>query len=161
MRYVAFLRGISPTIIKNEKLKEIFTGMGLKNVKTVISSGNVIFESDRKNEERIGNEVSKHLNFKCSAMVLSEKEIEELIESDPFYGMGEGKQNITFFKTKPELPKERPFMVKADGRMLFSVISHDTGTLELMEWLETTFGKEITTRTWKTISRIQRSFSQT
>jgi uncharacterized protein (DUF1697 family) len=51
--YVAFLRGINsgrnPTI-KMDLLKKAFEELGLENVKTVIASGNVIFDAEPTKE---------------------------------------------------------------------------------------------------------------
>lgn len=56
MKYVAFLRGINVggnSIVKMLELKEAFIKSGFINVLTYINSGNVIFESDEKDIERI------------------------------------------------------------------------------------------------------------
>ena len=46
--YVALLRGIAPTNpkMRNNRLREVFEDLGFSNVRTVISSGNVLFETD-------------------------------------------------------------------------------------------------------------------
>lgn len=54
--YVALLRGILPLNpnMHNQKLRGVFEKLGFSNVHTVISSGNVIFETNSKNVS-IGN----------------------------------------------------------------------------------------------------------
>jgi uncharacterized protein (DUF1697 family) len=51
-RYVAFLRGINlgRRRATNEGLAAIFGGLGLTNVKTLIASGNVVFDADVKSD---------------------------------------------------------------------------------------------------------------
>jgi uncharacterized protein (DUF1697 family) len=49
-RYVAFLRGVSPMNAKNMELKRSFEGAGLTDVKTVLSSGNIVFNARAKSE---------------------------------------------------------------------------------------------------------------
>ena len=44
-RYVAFLRGVSPTNAKMPALARCFELAGFTDVKTVLSSGNVVFAS--------------------------------------------------------------------------------------------------------------------
>ncbi|MGH2757636.1 MAG: DUF1697 domain-containing protein [Actinomycetota bacterium] len=46
-RFVALLRGIGPLNpnMRNEKLREVFVGLGFENVRTVITTGNVLFDS--------------------------------------------------------------------------------------------------------------------
>ncbi len=41
-----------------------------------------------------------------------------------------------------------------DGAICSVTDLADSGTPDLMVWLEKKFGKEITTRTWKTVKRI-------
>jgi len=45
-RYVAFLRGVSPMNLKMADLKACFEKMGFTDVRTVLSSGNVVFTAD-------------------------------------------------------------------------------------------------------------------
>ena len=45
--------------------------------------------------------------------------------------------------------------VAAADRVIFSVIDTTTGkTPDLMSWLDRTFGREVSSRTWKTVHRI-------
>jgi Uncharacterized protein conserved in bacteria len=44
-RHVAFLRGVSPINAKMPQLKRCFESAGFANVKTVRSSGNVVFDT--------------------------------------------------------------------------------------------------------------------
>ena len=44
-RYVAFLRGVSPMNAKMPELKRCFEEAGFGDVRTVLSSGNVVFDA--------------------------------------------------------------------------------------------------------------------
>jgi uncharacterized protein (DUF1697 family) len=44
-RYVAFLRAVSPMNAKMPELKKCFELAGFRDVKTVLSSGNVVFSA--------------------------------------------------------------------------------------------------------------------
>jgi uncharacterized protein (DUF1697 family) len=44
-RYVAFLRGVSPMNAKMPELKKCFESAGFTDVKTLLSSGNVVFST--------------------------------------------------------------------------------------------------------------------
>ena len=44
-RYVAFLRGVSPLNAKMPELKRCFEAAGFGDVRTLLSSGNVVFSS--------------------------------------------------------------------------------------------------------------------
>ena len=61
--YVALLRGISPLNpnMRNEKLRGVFTRLGFKNVRTVITSGNVLFETEARNMRQLEASIEKAL----------------------------------------------------------------------------------------------------
>jgi uncharacterized protein (DUF1697 family) len=52
-RYVAFLRGVNPMNAKMPELKRCFESAGFSDVKTVLSSGNVVFTSSIRSAARI------------------------------------------------------------------------------------------------------------
>lgn len=61
MKYVALLRGIGPSNpnMHGAKLKAAAESAGFKNVQTLLSSGNVIFESPEKNQAVIEAKLEK------------------------------------------------------------------------------------------------------
>ncbi|MDQ3982553.1 MAG: DUF1697 domain-containing protein [Actinomycetota bacterium] len=170
--YVALLRGIGPSHpnMHNEKLREFFEGLGFGNVRTVISTGNVLFESNsaamRAMEAKIEEALPKRLGFSSTTIVRSRQQLQALVDEDPFEGIehsGKTNLNVTFLKTKPRTkltfphrPEGRDYTILGlYDREVCSVIDL-TGarTPDLMRWLEKEFGKEITTRTYKTVGRI-------
>lgn len=149
-KYVALLRGIGPSNpnMHGSKLKWFFEELGFTNVKPVISSGNVVFESSltstTKIEETIEQELPKKLGFSSMTIVRSQEHLKSLIEQDPFKGKEHSKTSyltVTFLKKSP-------------GEIFNSWDTTTTKGPEFMTKLEKEYGKEITTRTWKTISRI-------
>lgn len=52
-RFTAFLRGVSPMNAKMPELKAAFESAGFANVRTVLASGNVVFDSERTDEREI------------------------------------------------------------------------------------------------------------
>lgn len=175
-KYVALLRGISPLNpnMRNDKLRSVFEGLDFTNVKTVISSGNVIFETPRKDsrklEEVIENTLLAHLGFTSTTIIRSKDQLQLLADEKPF-GEHEHTQKtnltVTFLKNEPsaELPSlghtrhEGYEIVGMYDRAICSIIDLTSAkTPQLMSWVEKQFGKEITTRTWKTVQRILKSF---
>ncbi len=148
--YVALLRGIGPTNpnMKGEKLKAFFEGLGFTNVATVIASGNVVFDSSSGNtaalEAKIEKALPKILEFSSTTIIRSKTELEKLIKKDPFKGVEDKKPNylvVTFFKDR--------------RKELCTVIDLGVGkTPDFMRKIEKQHGKEMTTRTWKTVGRI-------
>lgn len=150
-KYVALLRGIGPLNpnMKGEKLKALFLGLGFKNVKTVIASGNVVFESRSKNatllEEKIEKELPKKLGFNSTTIIRDYAEFKALAKKDPFKGVIDEKPNylvVTFFKDR-----------RSELSTVLKTGTSDT-TVNFMSKLERIHGKAITTRTWKTVNRI-------
>src|SRR5688572_757649 len=107
MKYVALLRGIGPgnPNMRNEKLRQPFEALGFKNILTVISSGNVLFESDKTDISELEKEIEEaivlQLGFSSSVVIKSKRQLEKLIKLDPFDGLVHGPNSyllITFFK---------------------------------------------------------------
>lgn len=66
-QYLAFLRGINVggnAIIKMADLKKAFEQMGFKNVRTLLASGNVIFEADHADKEVLTKKMESALRSK-------------------------------------------------------------------------------------------------
>lgn len=164
--FVALLRGIMPMNpnMQSAKLKQAFEEMGFKNVRTVISSGNVIFESSLNDsqalESKIETALPKLLGFSSSTIVESKENIQRLLEKNPFKNAVKGKPNVTFFKQPPkrsELPEGSKYFKSyglVGGVFCYTVDLDVVKTPEAMLTLEKNFGKGITTRTWQTVERI-------
>ena len=171
-RYVALLRGIAPMNpnMRNDKLRGVFESLGFENVKTVISSGNVIFDSPsrsvKKLEESIETALPEQLGFTSTTIIRSQGQLQKLVDQDPFKGMEHSQTsslNVTFLKKKKQSSIKFPYQVNDRdytllgmyGGAICSVIDLTSAkTPDLMAWLEKQFGKEITTRSWKTVERI-------
>ena len=171
-KYVALLRGIGPTNpnMRSGKLKSFFEELGFDNVQTLITSGNVLFESSASNvsaiEELIEKTLPEKLGFNSTTIVLSQSKLQSLVDDDPYIGYEHGKKTyllVTFFKQPrkiefklPYQPEDKPYkLVGAKDTMIYGVVDSTSGkTPDYMVWLEKEFGKNITSRTWKTIQRI-------
>ncbi len=175
MKYVALLRGIAPSNpnMKNEKLRGVFEELGFSNVRSVISSGNILFESDETDTPHMEARIEAafpELGFKSTTIIRSQEQLQKLIKTDPYQKTPHSSKNyqlVTFFKhpTKIDfaLPYQPPgkdyYLIGKDDRTLFSIVDITVAkTPDLMSWLERQFGKEISSRTWKTINRILTKF---
>ncbi|NHH98070.1 hypothetical protein DYY66_1506 [Candidatus Nitrosotalea sp. FS] len=89
MKYVALLRGIGPSNpnMHGSKLKRVLEDLGFSNVMPVISSGNVIFESDSKDtaklEETIQKDWPEKLGFSSTTIVRSQRQLQALVDKNP------------------------------------------------------------------------------
>ncbi len=171
-KYAAFLRAITPTNPKmhNDKLKAVFESLGLKNVQAIISSGNVIFESDesdtRKLETILEEAFPAQLGFNSTTIIRNLEQLQDLVSKNPFGDLEHSPKtylNVTFLKNDPETrldfphrPDGKPYELLAlHDNAIFSIADASTAkTPDIMVWLERKYGKEITTRTWKTVNRV-------
>jgi uncharacterized protein (DUF1697 family) len=172
VKYVALLRGIGPSNpnMRNEKLRWLFEQLDFENVQTVISSGNVLFESPSRGvqalEAKIEEAIEHRLGFTSTTIIRSHRALARLVGDNPFGDLEDtptARLNVTFLKKKQRTDLRFPYAVEdkgyavvgMHGREVLSVVDLTGATTpDLMAWLERQFGKEITTRTWKTVGRI-------
>src|SRR5690606_2530094 len=117
-RYVAFLRGVTPMNAKMPGLKRCFEEAGFSEVRTVLSSGNVVFDSRSSQQgalERRAREAMDHsLDRSFGITVRSVEHLQSMLDSEPFAEFNlpsQAKCVVTFLrrplKVAPELPIER------------------------------------------------------
>lgn len=169
-KYVALLRGIGPgnPNMHNEKLRSVIEGLGMTDVQSVISSGNIVFASPRRStvslEKTIEEAWPQELGFSSTTIVRSLGQIRDLIDSNPFNSREDtpkARLQVTFVKNIPDRTQ-----TYQDENGLFEILGYHDGavfsvydstslkTPKLMQWLEKQYGKQITTRTWQTVQRI-------
>lgn len=95
MKYVALLRGVNvggANLISMAGLKQHAEEIGLKNVRTYINSGNLLFETDRRDTERIAALIEEHMQHNYSAnvrvVIIDEHQYRRIFEGAP-KGWGE------------------------------------------------------------------------
>lgn len=166
--YVAFLRGIGGTAtkIKMQVLKEAFEEMGFQNVKTVIASGNVIFDaasaSEKDLEQTIEEALPGALGFEADTIVYTLEELERLARSSLVKEMKKSPKSRPFVTFLKEPPKTKATfngkgfkILGRKGRAVLSVVEASGGEApELMRLLDKEFGKQTTTRSWQTIEKV-------
>jgi uncharacterized protein (DUF1697 family) len=89
-RHVAFLRAINVGghTVTMAKLRELFEGLGLKDVETFIASGNVLFTSPAKStlaiERRIESRLEESLGYEVKTFLRTASEVVTIAEYAPF-----------------------------------------------------------------------------
>jgi uncharacterized protein (DUF1697 family) len=170
MRYVAFLRGVSPMNAKMPDLKRCFELAGFTDVKTLLSSGNVVFSSRSKSvaemERKAETAMTKHLGRTFFTIVRSVEALEKMFEADPYAGFNlppVAKRVVTFLR-KSRKPAN-PLPIELDGaRILVSkgcevftaYVPSPRGPV-FMTLIERTFGSNVTTRTWETVQKCSKA----
>jgi len=168
-RYAAFLRGVSPMNAKMPEVKQAFESAGFTDVKTLLSSGNVVFGARAASESALQKKIEaallRRLGKAFLTIVRPVDALRELLASDPYRAFRvdpAAKRIVTFLLNKPasepRLPIEvdRARILAIKGREVFTVYGRTPKGPVFMALLEKTFGKEQTTRTWETVKKAAR-----
>jgi uncharacterized protein (DUF1697 family) len=166
LRYVAFLRGVSPMNLKMVDFKRCLETAGYSNVKTILSSGNAAFDSFSKSvaaiERQIEATFEKQLGRSFYTIVRSIEELQSLIERDPYSGFAlpsNAKRVVTFARKLPRLKSRLPVarggaqILAVRDREAFSAYVPTSKGAVFMELIKANFGSEVTTRTWETVKK--------
>ena len=168
-RYAAFLRAVSPTNAAMPELKRAFEIAGFTDVKTILSSGNVVFSARSGTEatlqRKIEAAVLDRLGHPFLTVVRSVDALRELLESEPYapFRLDPGsKRVVTFLRELPSMTLDLPIerdgarIVAVKGREAFSAYVRTPKGPVFMTLIEKTFGKDVTTRTWETVAKVAR-----
>jgi uncharacterized protein (DUF1697 family) len=169
-KYVGFLRGINsgknPTV-KMEVLRKTFENLGFENVRTILASGNVLFESSTDEntlEQKIEEVLLVSIGFQSDVIVHTIDNLQELVLYNPFKAVKitpYTRLYVTFIKS--ELKKNFKFPIGGKGYTILGLFNGavcsvvdllDAKTPSLMQVLDKEFGKDITTRSWNTVEKI-------
>jgi len=168
-RYAALLRGVSPVNAKMPDLKKAFEAAGFADVRTILSSGNVVFSaraaSEASLEQRAEAALTERLGRTFLTIIRSIEALRELLASDPYRAFRlepTAKRVVTFLRRRPTSKIALP--VEFQGARILAMKGADVFTAYVrnpkgpvfMTLLEKTFGKEATTRTWDTVAKIAR-----
>jgi uncharacterized protein (DUF1697 family) len=165
-RYVAFLRGVSPMNAKMPELKRAFESAGFTNVKTVLSSGNVVFDSRSKSDASLARQAEKAMTELLDRTFLTfvrpVSALSELIEEDPHtaFQLSPNAKKLVIFLREPSNTKLK-LPIEVDGASILALRGQDALAAYIpreadpafMRVIEKTFGKDVTTRTLDTVKK--------
>ncbi len=173
-KYIALLRGINVSgvkIIKMEDLRGYFSGMGFREVKTYIQSGNVVFEANKQTIAALTKKITKGLEealgYHVPVVTISTETMQEIQSADVFTNVLKSipttKKYVAFL--------ERP-LAKDEITYLHSLtnevdVYYSTGN-EIYITIDETKGKSLftnmllekklkiyaTTRNWNTVCKL-------
>ena len=108
-RYAALLRGINVggINIKMADLRSTFVDLGFENVKTVLASGNVLFDSDRDDVPALKSEIEAGLraefHYEAWVFVLDLDTVRQIVDDYPFDPEREGWHPYVLVTPEPEV----------------------------------------------------------
>jgi uncharacterized protein (DUF1697 family) len=169
-RYAAFLRAVSPMNARMAELKSAFEAARFSEVRTVLSSGNVVFTSRTAPvaslQKKAEAAMVKHVGRTFLTIVRPVAALRALLDSDPYraYRLKPGsKRIVTFLREKPKVKLRLPIelhgarILLVEGGEVFSAYIPTPKGPVFMALLKKTFGTEQTTRTWETVTKVARS----
>ena len=169
--YIALLRGINVGghgILPMKDLRAILERLELRNAKTYLQSGSVVFQSDAIDPGKLAHQVGIAINashqFTPKILILSRQELRAANAANPFPEGEDDPKSLHFFFLKsrpdsPDLEKLESFR-SADERfeLIESVFYlHAPGGIgrsKLAANVERALGVAVTARNWRSVNAV-------
>ena len=173
MIHIALLRGINVggrNQVAMSDLRSLFTRLGFPSTQSLLQSGNLILESNRRTgaelERLLEVETEKHLKVRADYLVRTSAEWKEIVAHNPFPGEARDDPShlvVMFLKKAPKAKDVEalqaavrgPEMVRAEGRQAYIVYPAGIGRSKLTTALiEAKLGARGTGRNWNTVLKL-------
>jgi uncharacterized protein (DUF1697 family) len=173
VRYVALLRGINvggKTLIKMADLKTCLKSLGLDDVSTYIASGNILFESDERDAERLETKIERAIERRfelpVKVVVLSRASYSRIVKAIPASWVGDAslRANVAFVRrgsdAKQVVRELRPDAAveelrAVDGAILWATKRDALNRSVMRKLIGGAAYKELTVRNLNTTLRLQ------
>jgi len=159
--YVALLRGINVGGNKKvpmARLREVFEGLGLGQVKTLLNSGNAVFTSDDSAETLeplLEKAILEELDQSVRCLVRDRSEVDAVIAANPFpEAVDDGSRFMAVFTAGPpdaSVVAMDPENIRIGDHVVYQWCRQ--GVLEAPD-IKKALGKEVTGRNWNTVRKI-------
>jgi uncharacterized protein (DUF1697 family) len=156
-----------PMNAKMADLKQAFEAAGFTDVKTLLSSGNLVFTASPASEAILQKKaeaaMTRRLGRSFLTLVRPIETLREMLASDPYQQFGlpaDAKRIVTFLRERPPsklaLPEEvdGARILAIDGSNVFSAYRPTPKGPVFMTLILKTFGSDQTTRTWQTVAKV-------
>ncbi|HVS21318.1 MAG TPA: DUF1697 domain-containing protein [Pyrinomonadaceae bacterium] len=174
IKYVAFLRGINvggKRLIKMEDLRRVVESLGLKNVRTFIASGNVLFETSQTNRDALTRKIEKKLltafGHDVPVVLQTIDELRDILRRGPFKNIKPSPDVmmcVTLLTGEPKGSPKLPLQSAIENLEVLAIKNRAAFILwrrkknGMFSFPNNFFEKEFkvtaTTRQWNTINRI-------
>ncbi len=117
---IALLRGINVggnTLLPMAELREICSGLGFLNVRTYIQSGNIIFESNLREEKALKileNALQAKKEKHIAVIIRSPDELESIISNNPFPNAKPNQVGVLFLSSLVQNDFLKEITIKGD-----------------------------------------------
>jgi uncharacterized protein (DUF1697 family) len=173
MTHVAFLRAVNVAghaTLKMTDVNRAFVSAGCENVRTVIQSGNVLFEcngSAKAPIDKVRSNLTKLAGTEVQMMVRTQQQMQDIVNASPFQEYEtrrELKCYIAFLASDPVKQPPLPLLSEKEALEIFRVAGREVFLLSRRKKtgmygfpngvVESEFGVAATTRNWSTIRKI-------
>ncbi|MGC2296395.1 MAG: DUF1697 domain-containing protein [Candidatus Dormiibacterota bacterium] len=180
--HVALLRGINVlgrNRVAMADLRDLVISLGHTEVETYIQSGNVVFSSPEKDAQVLGvglqQAIAERLHVKPNVVVLSRKDLAQVVADNPYRGETDGKSVHAVFSRSQIAPdrvlaiataqsrvRERGSRDEARvvGRTLFLHTPDGFGRSDLVAQLLRSGRDQGTARNWTTVTKLMALLDQ-
>lgn len=170
---ISMLRGVNVgghNKIKMEALREVYTSMGLQDVRSYIQSGNLIFRTNERDLNLLAKEIragiEKSSGIHCEVVLRSAGELRDAIARNPFGKRREiepRKLLVSFLASEPGAEaraalaklKTEPEELRLDGREMYIYFPNGMARPK-MSWaaVERTLKTPFTGRNWNSVTKL-------
>jgi uncharacterized protein (DUF1697 family) len=177
--YIAFLRGVNVgghKPVRMEALKAVFAAMQFQNIRTILATGNVLFNAPKYTDVALARVIEAILaetfGHPIGVIVRRIEDLKALADDAPFKKVRltpDSRLYVTYLAEKPTSTLQAPWqspgkelrIVRITPLDVCSVVSvtPDHNSADAMAFIEKEFGKNVTTRNWNTIEKILKSAS--
>ena len=181
--HVALLRGINVggrALVAMSDLRGVFEALGFASVRTLLQSGNVVFDSTGRRataatlEQLLEAETAKRRGVPADCFVRTAAEWEQIVEGNPFGAEAKrdpGRLVVTFLKAEPRADavkalqagaaEKGPEAIRAAGRHLYATYPAGIGRSKLTNAvIEKVLGTRATARNWNTVLKVAAALGQ-
>ena len=170
-RQIALLRGINlgaRNRVSMPELRELLSGLGHEDVKTLLQSGNVVLTSDETGEaleQALEAAIAEELGVESRVVVRTARELAGVVKRDPFAGVADDpkRYQVSFLSAKPEAAVVReleaadvaPEQAVVSGREIYAWHPEGIQRSPLAKLLtDKQLGVTATARNWSTVTKL-------
>jgi uncharacterized protein (DUF1697 family) len=170
---IAMMRGINlgpHHRIKMEALRELFEELGLRDAKTYVQSGNVVFRAAKQDlttlARRIEGRIEERFGFRPDTILRTTTDLRSVVARNPFAGrrgIEPGKLVVTFLARDPGAEAREkvhalnggPEELRLDGRELYIYFPNGQARPQLkLAHVDKALRTEGTGRNWNTVQTL-------
>jgi len=171
--YIAMLRGINVgrgKMVKMERLRTSFAGLGFDEVKTYVQSGNVVFQCERKSPAKLTRtieaKIQRDFGFTVPVLIKTSKELAQIVRDNPLLrvkGIDVSKLHVTFLSNAPPKTAAKVLEDLTTTGERFRILNREIylycpdgyGISKLTNTtIEKKFSLVATTRNWRTVNAL-------